>query len=144
MNENDKLDPRLQQAGEAVARLSKATPSSDLVARTMTNIHSKWVPVKRVFWMLRPITHPLARVAAAALIIFTLSSMINMELADPIGSHIERRIVGRTLVGKVENLIDRVLVRNGPPAYLQTELDALMGIERRYTSMSSRKSQSRS
>lgn len=122
-------DPRLLKAGNAVARLSRPTPPPDLVGRTLARIAAGYKPVKRVFWMLRPITNPLARIAAVAAIICTLTPMTDLNLADPLGRNIENKIIGRQGTDRLEGIVDSILVRNGTPSYSQPELDAVIGVD---------------
>lgn len=125
----DLSDPRLARMGEALSNLPRPTPPPDLVARTLARIASQYKPVKRVIWLLRPITHPLARVAAAAVIIYTLTPMTDLDMADPIGRNIEQSVIGRQGTDKLEGFVDNLLVRNGPSTYSQSELDAMMGVQ---------------
>ncbi len=127
-HENDDLSPELARLGEQVANLPGVTPPADLVARTLSRISSSYKPVKRVFWMLRPITNPLARVAAAAMIIAGLAPMMDMNVAEPLGAKIEASIIGREAADHVEDFIDGML-RPGK-TYSQDELDATIGIRR--------------
>src|SRR5436305_6365704 len=112
-DENEDLSPEMMRAAEAMSKLSPIDPPKDLVTRTLALISASYKPVKRVFWLLRPITHPLARIAAAAVIIFSFALMIDMNLADPLGSRIESLIIGRQTADRFEGLLDRVLVREG-------------------------------
>ncbi len=125
--ESDDLSPELARVGKAVASLPMETPPSDLVARTLSRISAGCKPVKRVFWLLRPITHPLARVAAAAMIMAALAPMIGMNVADPLGRRIESSITGSKTTDHVEDFIDGMMRRN---PYSQDELDAVVGIPR--------------
>jgi len=124
----DDLSPELARLGDSVAKLPRETPPADLVTRTLNRISAGYKPVKRVFWMLRPITNPLARVVAAAMIIAALAPMIDMNVADPLGRKIESNIIGRETADRVEGFLDGVL-RHGD-SYSQDELDAVIGIRR--------------
>ncbi|HYG75885.1 MAG TPA: hypothetical protein VEK08_12855 [Planctomycetota bacterium] len=129
--EKDEItDHELARVGESLARLSPEKPPHDLVARTLERISQEYKPVKRVFFLLRPITHPLARLAAAATIILTLSPLTDITVADHLGSNIESRIIGRHATDRIELFVDKLLVRNGAPAYTQEDLDAVIGIPR--------------
>lgn len=121
-------DPKLIRAGEAVARLPHPQPPEGLAARTLARISSSYKPVKRVFWMLRPITHPLARVAAAALIIYTLFPMTDVDLGARLGMQIEQNIMGHTVGDRVEAFVDGVLTNHNYTADSQAYLDSFMGI----------------
>jgi len=123
-------DPALRRAGEAVARLAAVEPPPDLVARTLTRVAAGWKPVKRAFWLFRPIFNPVARFAAAAAIIVLLMPMTDLNLATPLGKRIEERIIGRRATDHLECFIDGLLVRNGAPSYTEYELDALIGTPR--------------
>jgi hypothetical protein len=124
-------DPDLARMGAAIEGLSRATPPSDLVARTMARISERCTPVKKVFWMLRPITHPVARIAAAAMIIFALTPMTDVNIADPIGAKIEKNIIGSQTAENVEHFLDRLLVRyNSAQDYTQCNPDVFMGANR--------------
>ena len=129
MHAHEDLDPELAKVGEAAANVPYEGPPADLVSRTLARISSGVIPVKRVFWMLRPITHPLARIAAAALIIFAFAPMLDINLADPLGSRIEARIIGSKTAAHIEGLLDRVLTSQGN-SYSQDDLDSVMGIRR--------------
>ena len=107
-------DPTLEQAGEAVARLSRPLPPAGLAARTLARISGSCAPVKRIFWMLRPITHPIARIAAAALIIYTLAPMTDMEIGSHLGSQLEEHVLGSTVEDPVEHFVDGVLTHYAP------------------------------
>ena len=123
-------DPALRRAGEAVAQLPSEDPPPDLVARTLARIAASYKPVKRVFWMFRPIFNPVARFAAAAAIIVALLPMADLNLATPLGTRIESRIIGPENTDNIEDFVDDLLVRNGPPVYPQYELDAWVGVPR--------------
>ncbi len=128
---DDTLDPRLSAAGRAVQALPCEQPPRDLIARTLAHIANNYQkPVKRVFWMLRPITHPLARFAAAAVIIAALFPMTDLNIADPIGKQIEKRIFGHAATTHIERMLDRFLVRHYPANCSQEDLDELIGIPR--------------
>ncbi|HEY3324579.1 MAG TPA: hypothetical protein VGP72_29270 [Planctomycetota bacterium] len=123
-------DPELARLGKAVSRLPREEPPPNLVARTLAHISANCQPVKRVFWLLRPITHPLARFAAAALIIAALLPMTNINMADALGSRIEHKIIGREATDRIQSAVDRLLVRHCPASYSQQDLDEFVGIPR--------------
>jgi hypothetical protein len=112
-NEADLNDPGLAHAREAVAGLSRPLPPAGLAARTMARI-SGALPVKKVFWMLRPITHPIARIAAAALIIYTLAPLTDMEWGSHLGAQIEEHVLGSSVEDPVANFVDGVLIHYTP------------------------------
>ncbi|MCY3021384.1 MAG: hypothetical protein NTW87_20410 [Planctomycetota bacterium] len=132
MNENrppdDLQEPELVRAGAEVARLPKLEPPPDLVARTLARLTAGYKPVKRLFWLLRPIYNPVARVAAAAIIIVTMLPMADLNMATPLGARIEQRIIGRRAADRIEVFIDKLLLRNGPPKYSQYELQEWLGV----------------
>jgi hypothetical protein len=131
MNQDDELtEPELLNAGRAVAGLSRPAPPAGLAARTLAYVVAQCAPVRKRLWILRPITHPLARVLAAAGIMLTLFPMTTLDLAAPLGTRIEEHVVGRKVVDRVEGLVDRLLVRNGPASYSQADLDAVVGVVR--------------
>lgn len=123
-------DPALARAAQAVAGLPRAEPPGDLAVRTMRRISAECQPVKKVVWLLRPITNPIARLAAAAVIIFTLTPMTDLDMAEPLGSGIQNRIIGQRMAERFETFVDRLLVMNGTQPYPQAQLDAFMGVQR--------------
>ena len=120
----------LHRAGEAVSNLPPVEPPPDLVARTMATIAAGYKPVKRAFWLFRPIFNPVARFAAAAVIVLTLLPMADLTLATPLGTRIEDGLIGHDATDDLEDFVDGLLVRNGPPNYPQYELDAWIGVPR--------------
>jgi hypothetical protein len=120
--------PELAAAARAVSGLSVPNPPADLAARTHARVVSSCAPFKRVFWLLRPITHPVARLAAAAVIIFGLAPLADLDAADIWGRRIEERIIGRKMADRIEGMVDNMLVINGVRPYSQYDLDALMGV----------------
>ncbi|MGD0091857.1 MAG: hypothetical protein ABSE73_18235 [Planctomycetota bacterium] len=131
-NRYEPEDPALRRAGEAVARLDKPEPPPDLVTRTLARIAASYRPVKRAFWLFRPIFNPVARLAAAAAIVLLLVPMTDLNLATVLGARIEERIIGRPGTDHVEDFIDGLLVRNGARGYPQYELEAWVGSPRPY------------
>jgi len=126
----DLTDADSVRAGEAVARLPQPEPPHGLASRTVARVIKECQPIRKVIWLLRPITNPLARLAAAALIIVTLTPMTDLDMADPLGARIEHQLIGRRLADRIEVFVDRLLVIHGPPYYSQDDLDAFMGIQR--------------
>ena len=123
-------DPELVRAGEAVARLSRPSAPAGLAARTLARISQQYKPMKRVFWMLRPITHPIARIAAAALIIYALAPMTDLDIASRLGVQIEKHVLGQALEDHVEALVDNVLIRHDISiGESQPYLDSFMGVQ---------------
>jgi hypothetical protein len=121
-------DADLAAAAQAVATMPAPEVPSDLAARTQARVIAKSAPFKRMFWLLRPITHPIARVAAAAMIIFGLAPLTDLETADVLGRRIEERIIGSKMTDRIEGMVDTLLVLNGTSAYSQHDLDAMMGV----------------
>ena len=130
MSELNDMTPEMQRAGEAVARLSRPEAPSNLTARTLARAIAESKPVRRVVWFLRPITHPVARVAAAAMIIAMMSPMTDLNTADVLGQRIEQKIIGPQVADRIEGFVDSLLVMRGVPGYEQSDLDALMGVRR--------------
>ena len=122
-------DPVLRGAGEAVARLAAVEPPPGLAARTLARLTAGCQPVKRAFWLFRPIFNPLARLAAAAAIIFLLAPMTDLNMATPLGMRIEG-VIGVRATDHLEGFIDSLLVRNGVPDYPEYELEAVIGVRR--------------
>lgn len=128
---NDELnDPKLREAGAAVARLDRPGAPAGLAARTVARVLAELKPVKKTWMVLRPITNPFARVSAAAAIMLVLFPMTSVDMAAPLGSGIEERIVGREVINRVEHFVDRVLTRTGPASYSQYDLDQTCGTQR--------------
>jgi hypothetical protein len=127
---NENATDALRRAGEAVSNLPPVEPPTDLVARTMATIAAGYKPVKRAFWLFRPIINPVARFAAAAVIILALLPMADLTLATPLGTKIEDKVIGSDAADDIEDFVDGLLVRNGPPNYPQYELDAWVGVPR--------------
>lgn len=132
MAENDdfELTDELRRAGDAIAGLPRDEAPPGLAARTVARVTSECRSIRWVFWLLRPITHPLARVAAAALIVLVLFPMTSVNLASPLGTRIEERIIGRKMADRIEGLVDTLLVQYGPRAYAEKDPDAFMGVYR--------------
>jgi hypothetical protein len=124
----DNADPQFRHAAEAVSSLSAETPPAGLAQRTINRITAECRPFKKAFWMLRPITHPLARLAAAALFIITLTPLTNIHMAAPLGSRIEQRVIGSELADRIEVIVDGILVKQGTQPYRQEDLDEFMGL----------------
>lgn len=116
------------RAGEAVQALPRPQPPRDLAARTMARIGA-CKPVKRVFLLLRPITHPLARLAAAILIIYSLAPMTDLDIATPLGRGIEKNVLGSAATDRIEGFVDNMLVQHGPASY-SWDPDDFMGVRR--------------
>ena len=128
MSDELNLNPEQARAAEAIAGLSRSEPPVGLAQRTLNRL-AEVKPIKRAVWFLRPITNPVARVAAAALIVFTLSPMTDLNWADSLGQRIEQSVGSRVADG-FESFVDGILVYQRPGNYKQSDLDALMGVNR--------------
>ena len=124
----DNLDPEMAELAQKLSNMRPVEAPKDLVARTVDRVMKLRQPVKRVFILLRPITHPLARIAAAACIIFVLSPLTDIDQAAPLGSKIEERIIGAEVTDSVEVIVDDLLITTRPGTYQQSDLDAMMGV----------------
>lgn len=124
MNAHDEIDEKLLAVGHSVARLSRPAAPEGLAARTLARVASA---TRRRIWILRPITNPFARIAAAAAILMVVLPLSDLEFAQNVGTGIEQRVGGR-MVDRVEMLMDDVLPRGAPDGYSQTELDAFNNV----------------
>ena len=124
------VNPRLLEAGDAVARLPRIPAPPGLAARTLARINTAMLltPRKRA-WILRPITNPFARCAAAAAILLLLAPLSDLEFARNMGSKIESDLVGQRVVDHVEDIMDDVLPRSAASGYSQFELDAFNNVQ---------------
>ena len=102
-------------------------PQVCLASRTLNRIEIECKPAKKVIWLLRPITHPLARIAAAAVIIYTLAPLTDLKIAAPLGASIEEKILGARAAERIEEIVDVLLINYGDSSYPQSYLDAFMG-----------------
>jgi hypothetical protein len=128
--EHDAAGPDMDRLGERIAGLSRPTPPANLAARTMAHIQSNLQPAKRVFWMWRPITNPVARMAACAAIVAMLFPLTDFETGANLGNGIERRI-GSRVAESIESMVDRVLISTGGQGeYSQSYLDSFMNVNR--------------
>jgi hypothetical protein len=113
------------RAAAAVSHLRRPAPPAGLAKRTLARLAG--LP-KRTVWYLRPITHPLARIAAAAVIIYTLAPLTDFDLAAPLGAKLQAHIISSQVADKVAGVVDRLLLMAGPQNYSQSELEALMNM----------------
>jgi hypothetical protein len=115
---DETLDLNAEQthAAEAVAALPKADPPSGLAARTLARVVESQ-PVKRVFWMLRPITSPIVRIAVAALIIMSIVPLADVDIATSLGKRIQEKIIGERVTERVERIVDGLLAYQGGPNF---------------------------
>lgn len=128
-NNNDWLEPGLQTTGHSVARLSRSKAPAGLIERTLEKV-ALVKPLRRKLLLFRPITHPLARIAAVAML---MSMVVTVPLTDPdtvetVGRRVEYNVVGTKAVDRFEQLMDGLLVNINSEGYSQNELDALIGV----------------
>jgi len=114
--------------GSRISSLSRPTPPDNLAAKTVAYVQANCPPKKRSIWLLRPITHPAARVAAAALIVLVLSPLTDLETAASLGARIEQRVIGPKMMDKLEVFMDPVLPTTDN--YSQPYFDSFLGVER--------------
>lgn len=128
-NKKDWLEPELQLAGSAVARLSRPKVPAGLLERTL-DCAALIKPLRKKLWLLRPITHPLARVAAVAMLMSMVATapLTDMDTVDSVGRRVEYSVVGTKNVDRFEQLMDGVLAKISTDGYSQDELDAVTGI----------------
>jgi hypothetical protein len=117
MNENPELNDELMDIGRRIEALPHPQPPHGLVARTLAcieqTVHVRIVqPVKKVWW-LRPITHPIARLVAALLLISTLAMLADIDRAERVGQFMSR-LMGARATERLEVFVDRVLLSFGP------------------------------
>ena len=124
MNENE-LEPELLAAGRSVARLRRAKAPAGLLDRTLERL-AKFPAERPKMWILRPITHPMARFAAAAMLMAMVHSFTYPDVASAVGSRIEHNIVGSKMVDRVEQIVDEIVPSNAE-GYSQYELDMYTG-----------------
>ena len=128
-NNNDWLEPELQTAGRSVARLGRTKAPAGLIERTLEKA-ALIKPLRKKLLLFRPITHPLARVAAVAML---MSMVMTVPLTDPdtvetVGRRIEYNVVGTKAVDRFEQLMDGLLAKISTEGYSQNELDGLIGV----------------
>jgi len=124
-------DPKLKAAAEAVENLPRPEPRAGLTARTLQRISAGYKPVKKVYFLLRPITHPLARIAAAAVIIYALAPMTDIDFGSKAGSFVEQHILGPSVSDRIDNFVNGMLSKHEwMSADSQPYLDAFMGVSR--------------
>lgn len=124
------FEPRLLKAANAVANLPRIPVPAGLAARTLARIDAA-LPLtpRRRAWILRPITNPFARCAAAAAILLLLAPLSDLEFARNMGAKIESDLVGQRVVDRMENIMDDVLPRGTASGYSQFELDAFNNVQ---------------
>lgn len=134
-NENDEIfdkDGELSdlsgKLGSRISALSRPTPPDNLTAKTVAFVQANCPPKKRSTWLLRPITHPIARVAAAAVIVLILTPLTDLETAASLGARIEQRVIGPRMMDKLEVFMDPVLPTS--ENYSQPYFDSFLGVNR--------------
>lgn len=126
--ENDDGLSDLGKLGSRISALSRPTPPANLAAKTVAFVQANCPPKKRSFWLFRSITHPAARVAAAAVIVMILSPLTDLETAASLGTRIEQRIIGPHVMDKLEVFMDPVLQTGDN--YSQPYFDSFLGVNR--------------
>ena len=126
---DDWLDPELRDVGRSVARLTRPKAPAGLLERTLDHV-ALIQPLRKKLLLFRPITHPLARVAAVAMLMSMVATapLTDMDTVDKLGRRIEYSVVGTQNVDRFESLMDNVLAKINTDGYSQNELDALTGI----------------
>lgn len=122
-NNIDSLDSNLQEAASAVAQLPRPKAPAGLVQRTLDAL-AQIKPLRRKPLFLRPITHPLARIAAVAMLMVLVQPLTYLDVVDDMGRGIENHLVGPRVVDHVENFVDGVLTRIESENYSQSEQDS--------------------
>lgn len=136
-NENESFDKDSElsdlsgKLGSRISSLSRHTPPENLAAKTVAYVQANCPPKKRRVWLLQPITHPAARVAAAAVIVLILSPLTDLETAASLGSRIEQRVIGPKMMDKLEVFMDPVLPTT--ENYSEPYFDSFLNLERRPT-----------
>ncbi|HLX62595.1 MAG TPA: hypothetical protein VKX17_15060 [Planctomycetota bacterium] len=121
-NNIDSLDSNLRDAASAVAQLPRPKAPAGLVQRTLDAL-AQFKPLHRKPLFLRPITHPLARIAAVAMLMALVQPLTYLDVVDEMGRGIENH-VGPRVVDHVETIVDGVLTRLEPETYSQSEQDS--------------------
>jgi len=127
--DNNWLEPELQNAGRAVAKLAHAKAPAGLVERTLERA-ALVKPLRQKLLLFRPITHPLARVAAVAMLMSMVATapLTDLDTVDSLGRKIEYSVVGSRNVDRFEQFMDTVLAKINTDGYSQNELDAVTGV----------------
>jgi hypothetical protein len=128
--ENDTwLNPELQRTGSVVAGLSRPKAPLGLLERTLERA-ALIKPLRKKLLFLRPITHPLARVAAVVVLMSMVATapLTDLDTVDTLGKRIEYSVVGTKNVDRFESLMDNVLAKINTDGYSQNELDAVTGV----------------
>lgn len=123
MSDDTDLPPELRELGDKVARLPRPVVPAGLAARTMARLAPELGEAARVphaerrhpawrFWI-NPITHPAARLAAAAFLLAITASLGNVNTAERVGRFFEG-LMGTRATERVEVWVDRMLLSLGP------------------------------
>ena len=131
MNEDNDtwLTPELQKTGRAVAGMSRPKVPQGLLERTLERA-ALIKPLRKKLLLFRPITHPLARIAAVVMLMSMVASapLTDLDTVDTVGKRIEYSVVGTKNVDRFESLMDNVLNKINTDGYSQSELDAVTGV----------------
>lgn len=92
---------------ERIGRSAGVSPASADAAADAAKPHAAVAPARPSF-LVRPIRHPAARVAAALLILASILPMAWLDLAERVGRW-ERHVLGDRLVGHVDVVGERIL-----------------------------------
>ncbi|MCZ7644083.1 MAG: hypothetical protein M5U26_02195 [Planctomycetota bacterium] len=127
MMREDELTPQERELGEALGRLPRPIPPADLTARTVARVRAEGsrqpgsaepkAPT-RVWWQ-RPITSPIARAAAAIVLVAALVLVTAPRTSERIGVFFSH-LLGERNTEKLDLFVDRVLIAIGP-ANIQPE-----------------------
>lgn len=145
--EHEELPHELKRVGEAVGRLPKPQPPGDLADRTLARIEAglsdrdirdlpppeearagKAIAGPRRSWLLRKITHPLARVAAMLLLVVMLGLVVNLDTGERIG-RMSENLLGAQATDHIERFLDNVFVALGPADVSDRDVARLAGLK---------------
>ena len=123
---NEWLEPELQTTGRSVARLSRPKAPAGLLARTLEKA-ALIKPLRRKILLLRPITHPLARIAAAAMLMSMAMTvpLADLDTVEKVGWRIEHNVVGTKAVDHLEPIMLGVLATISSDGVAQDEVDSM-------------------
>lgn len=135
--EGEELPPELLALGETVGRLPRSEPPADLGKRTLDRVAAELPAggvgasesrskIRTLPWWIRPITNPIARVAAAVALISTLGLFGNLDTAERVGLLTER-VIGENTTDQLEKFVDRVLLTYGPVKLSEKDMNVLVG-----------------
>ncbi|MEI6234595.1 MAG: hypothetical protein WCT04_16190 [Planctomycetota bacterium] len=124
----DWLNAELRKTGRAVAALSRTKAPASLFERTL-EAAAQIKPIRQKLLMLRPITHPLARFAAAAMLMSMVATaqVTDLDTVESVGRKVEYSVVGSKNVDRFEQFMDTVLAKINTDGYTQSEIDAVTG-----------------